>query len=730
MKKKLLVILLTLVLAVTMIVATACNDSGMIVKNQERNFSQVTASVTYADRAAQVDKLDLNATINNFVYQYYSYYQQGYLSQTQYQSVLDNIATSYKQANESLAETEAYTLKCLDELYKRVQSSGTAEEKAAAAAANTAGKAFNTADRIKEIESVLSLKDRIAAVEAYNEEMQTGFDSYREAYEKEMANAAVTNKSTDNIKELSITAPAKTVYEVGESINLNGLEVSVVYNDGTTLALERSEFTVTGFSSESVTDSQEVTVTFGNTTATFDVQIIAAKPNRPAMPKDEEEEEKTEIPELFEVSLEKQIADAKAAGDDTLYKTLKEAKRRFEKQMSTNYRTYEYYYLSKLKTQAVTAYEEIVGKAATTTSAEIQAEYQKNMESQKQALLLGSTTYSSVVEGTGVKTQIVHENDQYFYVQNLLFKITDDLQAKYDAFEKEKVANKDALEAYLNSLIDQTGVYVSNVEYDKDAECEDEECTCVACQNYKGETPGECTDENCPCVKCPNKRFITAEFAEENGLTLNANGTINVQDMIGAIYNDLGTVGSTDEARAEMLEKFKKWVYMCNDDEGFFTTLTDGKLGYGLSMTDSSYVENFTALSRALAYGTAAEKAEWHIVGEGVGSYGWCYTNYGIHIVMLSGYALEDAAAVTDLGNGLYALPMNAITDYTAYEAATEDDLAKGTLAYGIKENLLSDAKDELVGAFKKAFYQEEMEKNAKITYYNVYQDLIDQYND
>lgn len=729
MKKKLLVILLTLVLAVTMIVATACNDSGMIVKNQERNFSQVTASVTYADRAAQVDKLDLNATINNFVYQYYNYYQQGYLNQTQYQSVLDNIATSYKQANESLAETEAYTLKCLDELYKRVQSSGTAEEKAAAAAANTAGKAFNTADRIKEIESVLPLKDRIAAVEAYNEEMQTGFDSYREAYEKEMANAAVTNKSTDNIKELSITAPAKTVYEVGESINLNGLEVSVVYNDGTTLALERSEFTVTGFNSESVTDSQEVTVTFGNTTATFDVQIIAAKPNRPAMPKDEEEEEKTEIPELFEVSLEKQIADAKAAGDDALYKTLKEAKRRFEKQMSTNYRTYEYYYLSKLKTQVVTAYEEIVGKAATTTSTEIQAEYQKNLESQKQALLLGSTTYSSVVEGTGVKTQIVHENDQYFYVQNLLFKITDDLQAKYDAFEKEKVANEDALEAYLNALIDQTGVYVSNVEYDKDAECEDEECTCVACQNYKGETPGECTDENCPCVKCPNKRFITAEFAAENGLTLNANGTINVQDMIGAIYNDLGTVGSTDEARAEMLEKFKKWVYMCNDDEGFFTTLTDGKLGYGLSMTDSSYVENFTALSRALAYGTAAEKAEWHIVGEGVGSYGWCYTNYGIHIVMLSGYALEDAAAVTDLGNGLYALPVNAITDYTAYEAATEDDLAKGTLAYGIKENLLSDAKDELVGAFKKAFYQEEMEKNAKITYYNVYQDLIDQYN-
>ena len=513
MKKKLLVLLIVLVLAASMIVATACNDSGMIVRNQERDFTQVTAEVSYAGRAAQVDKLELNATIYNFVYNYYNYYSQGYISQDTYQAVLDNVGESYDQANESLAKSEAYTLKCIDELYKRVQAEGTAEEKAKAEAAKTVGKAYDVAARIKEIESVLPLKDLIAAVEAYNEGRQEAFDTLREAYEKEIENATVTNKSTDNVKELIITAPWKVVYEKGESLLENGLKVKVKYNDDTEVDLDRSDYTVTGFSSDEVKAEQEVTVTFGDTKQTFTVEIVAAKPSRPAQPKeDEEEEEKTEVPALFEVDLDKQIEDARTT-DATLYKTLKEVKRRLEKQMSSNYRDYAYYYLVELKEQAVTAYEEIVGSAASATAAEITAEFNKKLDEQKQALLLGTTKYSSVSDPASVKSQIVHEESKVYYVRNLLFKITDDLQAKYDDFKAEKVANDEALEAYLNGLIDQTGLYVSNVEYDKDAKCEEEECTCTACENYAGENPGPCTDPDCTCKKCPNKRYVTKTFA-------------------------------------------------------------------------------------------------------------------------------------------------------------------------------------------------------------------------
>ena len=732
MKKKLLVILMILVLTITAIVATACSEGGMISKNKERDFKQVTASVTYANRAAQVDKLELSSTIYNFVYQYYSYYSQGYISQAQYQSVLDNISTSFKQANESLAETEAYTLKCIDELYKYVMANGTEEEKAAATAASTAGKKYNMTARIKEIESVLPKKDLIAAVEAYNKEMQESFDSFREAYDKEVA-AASSGKSTEHVKEVTlVSAPWKLEYEKGESLNESGLKVGVVYEGSEDVVLlERGDFTVTGFSSEEVKDEVEVTVTFANKNATFNVKIIAAKPARPKMPTEEEEEEKTVVPALFETDLEAQITAARGT-DNALYKALTESKRRLEKQMTSNYRTYEYYYLSKLKDQVVTACEEIKGKAAEGVSAEdVLAEYNKKLEEQKQALLLETSTYKDAVDGTGVKTQIVHEDGKIFYVQNLLFKITDDLKAKYTAFENEKTANKEALEAYLNYLIDQTGIYVSNVEYDKDATCEDEECACTACANYKGENPGPCTNADCACKKCPNKRYVTAAFAQEKGLTL-TDGTINVLDMLGAVYADLADLSATAtaEERAANLEKFKKWVYMCNDDEGFFTTLTDGKLGYSLSMDDSSYVENFTACARALAYGDATEKAEWHVVGTGVGSFGYCYTEYGIHVIMLSGYALDPNAVTTDLGDGLVAISIDTVTDNVSYKAADGSTPAKGTLKYGIVESLESKQKDELVGAFKKEFYQTELENDVKITYKNkVYKDLIKSYS-
>ena len=209
MKKKLLVLLIVLVLAASMIVATACNDSGMIVKNQKRNMTQVTADVTYAGRAAQVDKLELNQTIYNFVYQYYSYYQQGYVGQSTYQGIIDNIGTSYNNANKSLAQDEAYTLYCIDELYKDVQQNGTEEAKKKAAAASTVGKKYNLQARIKEIESLLPTKDLIAAIKEYNEEMQESFDSFREAYEKEINAATATGKSTENVAFTLVIASSR-----------------------------------------------------------------------------------------------------------------------------------------------------------------------------------------------------------------------------------------------------------------------------------------------------------------------------------------------------------------------------------------------------------------------------------------------------------------------------------------------------------------------------------------
>jgi len=742
MKKKLLTVLIILVLALSMIVATACGDGEMFSKNNERDVTQITASVSYGGRNSQVTKLDLSNTINNWVYQYYSYYQQGYITESNWQAILENLATSFTQANESLAETEAYTLKCIAVLFDKVQSGNDEEAKTAANAASTVNKAYNEKERIAEIESLLSPKYLAAARKSYNEEMQEAFDSYREAYETELQNGARNTKSTENIEELILdTTKVKKEYEKGaSSLNLNGLKVSVKYKDvETPVDLIRSDYTVTGFKSDEVTDKNTITVTFGTTTATFDVKIVAAKPSRPAMPKEEEEEEVTEVT-LFEKTLEADKTAAKAS-DIEEYKILVEAERRMNKSLENNYRTMDYYYLSKLKTEVVNMVEEMQAEDLKATGAEIQAEYDKNKADQKAKLLVDDSDYASTItDAEKSKTQIVHTDEGYFYVQHVLFKLTDELQAEYDEFKDEKTASDEKLEEYLNSLIDQVPVYISNVEYDKDAECESEDCDCPECTNYKGTEPGAC-DGTCTCVKCSAKRFVNDDFIANtdkyvsadgfalNGAKVNEDKTINVHEVLRAMYADLGTVGenATLEERQAILDKFEKWIYMCNDDEGFFTTLSDGKLGYALGKTESEYVANFTALSRALAYGTDAEN--WDIKGSGVGAYGYCYTEYGIHVIMLAGYAADNAVA----DGTLFVEPLTAVSDITEYKAAeSETEIAEGTIASYLGQSIIKEKQDEAKGKFKKDFYKDELEDESvtKITYNDkVYQDLIDAYN-
>lgn len=732
-----------------MILATACSNGTLFKKNNERDMLQHTAEVTYAGRTAPVTKLDLNATIYNWVYQYYYYYQQGYISQSNYQSILENIATSYKQANENLAEGEAYTLKCIDVLYKTAYEKADAEGKAALEKASTVDKAYDEAARIAEIESILSAKYLAAARKAYNEEMQSSFDEYRETYETELKNGARTSKSVENVEKLVVTAPAKTVYEKGESINLNGLKVSVKYeNDENLVELERSDYTVTGFDSSEIA-KKEVTVTFGSTSETFEVEIVAAKPSRPAMPKDEEEAEDDTVAARFEDTLNADIEKAQTA-DVSEYKILKEAKRRLEKSFETSYRSYDYYYLNKLKTEVVNEVEaNIADGAKSATEAEIIAKYEADVKDQLASLKVDSSTYKDTISGSDFATQLVHTDDGYFYVRHVLFKVTDEAKADYDDFKKNDSPTNEALEDYLKVIVDQMSVYLSNVEYDKDATCEEESCSCKACENYGGAEPGECTDENCTCVKCPNKRFVNKDFAEntqkyvsDEGFALDAekvneDGTINVHEVIRAMYADLGSVGedATNEERQAIIDKFEKWIYMCNDDEGFFTTLSDGKIGYAVNKNGDDYAKNFASLACALAYGTNAE--DWNIIGSGIGSYGYCYVDKdytdsrevaGIHVVMLVGYAVD---AETARAEGDYLVSdRNAIADITAYKAPeNENQVAEGTVASYIGKKIVEEKQETLKGDFKKAFVQEEMKDAAKITYYDkAYADLIKAY--
>ena len=73
---------------------------------------------------------------------------------------------------------------------------------------------------------------------------------------------------------ISITStPYKTSYYVGEELNLDRLTVEAVYSDGSTSVVTVTSDMVSGFDSSAV-GNQTLTVTYGDCTATFDVEVV------------------------------------------------------------------------------------------------------------------------------------------------------------------------------------------------------------------------------------------------------------------------------------------------------------------------------------------------------------------------------------------------------------------------------------------------------------------------
>lgn len=77
------------------------------------------------------------------------------------------------------------------------------------------------------------------------------------------------------ISGIAVTAPTKTDYKVGESLDLTGGSLVATYNNGKeeTLPLTAAGVSVTGFNSAAPAQNQEITVSYGGQSSTFNVNI-------------------------------------------------------------------------------------------------------------------------------------------------------------------------------------------------------------------------------------------------------------------------------------------------------------------------------------------------------------------------------------------------------------------------------------------------------------------------
>lgn len=391
---------------------------------------------------------------------------------------------------------------------------------------------------------------------------------------------------------------------------------------------------------------------------------IAARPTRPAKKEAEVDYTKPLDPAKAEIKFfEKPYKDLYTEKEwDELNKVegkadyIPKALNELKKQLADNYKSYDYYLNSAYETQLISKYKRELVKDFNLDDTAIKAEYDRYVSLNKEKFSIETeANYKSAISSSLTNT-VYHPSTEhgYGYVFNILFKFSNEQSTELKNFTAGQ-PDKTIVEKYRAQLAKKIEVMKSNPDYDPDEVCEE-------CEKAQKDN------------KDPNK-YCTKEKCNARPYEVDGEGIIkkyNVMEVIEKLKNEL-----TGKSFEEQREIATQYVYMYNDDTGMYNTssnnaITAGGNGYLISPreTDKTYVEEFSKKGREL-------------VNNGLGSYGWCVTDYGIHFMFVS-YIPYDTT-VSGVADDLIPL------DYIVYYGRSDDDNDKNkTLRDVIVQDLKS----------------------------------------
>ena len=321
---------------------------------------------------------------------------------------------------------------------------------------------------------------------------------------------------------------------------------------------------------------------------------------------------------------------------DYIPKALNELK----KQLADNYKSYDYYLNSAYETQLISKYKRELGEKFDPDKDAIKNEYYKYVSLNKEKFSIETKANYKAAISSSLTNTVYHPSTEhgYGYVFNILFKFSDEQSTELKNFTAGQ-PDKTIVEKYRAQLANKIEVMKSNPDYDPDEVCEE----CEKAQKESKDHNKYCTKEKC------NARPY--EVDSEGNIK-----KYNVMDVINELTAKLDAATSF-EAKREIAAQY---VYMVNDDTGMYNTssnnaITAGGNGYLISPheTDKTYVEEFSKKGREL-------------VNNGLGSYGWCVTDYGIHFMFVS-YIPYDTT-VSGVADDLIPL------DYIVYYGRSDDE--------------------------------------------------------
>ena len=354
---------------------------------------------------------------------------------------------------------------------------------------------------------------------------------------------------------------------------------------------------------------------------------IAARPTRPAKKEAEVDYNKPLDPAKAEIKFfEKPYKDLYTEKEwDELNKVdgkadyIPKALNELKKQLADNYKSYDYYLNSAYETQLISKYKRELGEKFDPDDTAVKAEYERYVSLNKEKFSIETEANYKTAISSSLTNTVYHPTSEhgYGYVFNILFKFSDEQSTELKNFTAGQ-PDKTIVEKYRAQLANKIEVIKSNPDYDPDEVCEE----CEKAQKDNNDPNKYCTKEKC------NARPY--EVDSEGNIK-----KYNVMDVINELTAKLDAA-TTFEAKREIAAQY---VYMVNDDTGMYNTssnnaITAGGNGYLISPheTDKTYVEEFSKKGREL-------------VNNGLGSYGWCVTDYGIHFMFVS-YIPYDATKV------------------------------------------------------------------------------------
>lgn len=447
---------------------------------------------------------------------------------------------------------------------------------------------------------------------------------------------------------------------------------------------------------------------------------IAARPTRPAKKEAEVNYNADLKPEDAEIKFfEKAKKDLFTAKEweelnkvegkvDYVDKALNELK----KQLADNYKSYDYYLNSAYETQLISKYKRELVKDFNLDDTAVKAEYDRYVSLNKEKFNIETeANYKSAISSSLTNT-VYHPSTEhgYGYVFNILFKFSDEQSTELKNFTAGQ-PDKTIVEKYRAQLAKKIEVMKSNPDYDPEAVCEE----CEKAQKDNKDPNKYCTKE-----KCNARPYEVYEEGHEKAGEIKK---YNVMEVIEKLKNEL--IGKSFEEQREIATQY---VYMYNDDPGMYNTSSNNAItgngnGYLIAPKgkDSSFVAEFTTLGRALingesdiegvAYNELKNKG-YDINGKGLGAYGWCVTDYGIHFMFVS-YIPYDATKVEKENE----IPLHYIVYYgrkdddndkikTLRDVIVQDLKSKNTEArYQIAaQNAIAANKDNSISRNKKAW--------------------------